>query len=96
MPVFAVNYVYGPDTQTRMAHRPAHRSWQSELHESGIILASGPLDDAEEAGGLLIMAAADAAEVTEHLKGDPYASLGVIEETRIRAWNPVFGPLKAE
>ena len=40
MPVFAVTYTYGPDTDSRMGHRPAHRQWQSELHEAEIGRAS--------------------------------------------------------
>ncbi|WP_309130178.1 YciI family protein [Brevibacterium sp.] len=95
MPVFAVTYVYGPDTETRMAHRPAHREWQSQLHEAGTVLASGPLDDEPTPGGLLIMQAADKQEITRLLADDPYASIGVIAETSVRGWTPVFGPLAA-
>lgn len=93
MPVFAVTYNYGPDTDTRMEHRPAHRQWQAELNEAGTILASGPLDADPQPGGLLVLSAADRAEVETHLARDPYASLGVIESTQIREWTPVFGPL---
>ena len=92
MPVFAVTYTYGPDTDSRMGHRPAHRQWQSELHEAGTILASGPLDDEPRPGGLLLMQAADRAEIERLLASDPYASLGVIDDTAIRQWTPVFGP----
>ena len=92
MPVFAVTYHYGPDTDTRMEHRPAHRQWQAEMNEAGTILASGPLDNDPQPGGLLILSAADRAEVEGHLAADPYASLGVIESTDIREWTPVFWP----
>ena len=27
MAIFAVTYEYGPDTERRMAARPAHRAW---------------------------------------------------------------------
>lgn len=96
MPVFTVNYVYGPDTDTRMERRPAHRAWQAELHEAGTILASGPLDNDPVPGGLLILKAADKAEIARHLAADPYASIGVIDETIVREWTPVFGPLSAD
>ena len=96
MPVFAVTYVYGPDTETRMEHRPAHRRWQSEMNEAGTILASGPLDSHPQPGGLLLMQAGDRDEIERLLTGDPYASLGVIEETAIREWTPVFGPFSAD
>lgn len=92
MPVFAVNYVYGSDTDTRMETRPAHRQWQSELYEAGVLLASGPLDNDPVPGGLLLFRAADRAEIELLLAKDPYASVNVIEETTIREWTPVFGP----
>lgn len=93
MPVFAVTYVYGPDTETRMEHRPAHRAWQSSLHAAGTILASGPYDDDPAPGGLLIMQGADKDEINTLLAQDPYFSLDVIAETTVRGWTPVFGPL---
>ena len=92
MPVFAVNYVYGPDTDTRMESRPAHRAWQAELYEAGTVLASGPLDNDPVPGGLLLLQADDRAEIERLLATDPYASIGVIDETIIREWTPVFGP----
>jgi uncharacterized protein YciI len=96
MPVFAVTYVYGPDTEKRMEHRPAHRAWQSELNEAGTMLASGPLDDDPRPGALLIMQAADRAEIEHLLTADPYAPLDVIEQTVIRQWTPVFGPFATD
>ena len=92
MPVFAVNYVYGPDTAARMDTRPAHRAWQADLHEAGTILASGPLDDEPAPGGLLLMRAENREEIGRLLTTDPYASIGVIDETSIREWTPVFRP----
>ncbi|WP_166972002.1 YciI family protein [Brevibacterium atlanticum] len=96
MPVFAATYTYGPDTATRMDNRPSHRQWQSDLVEAGVILASGPLDDEPQPGGLLIFAAADRAEVERHLAEDPYASIGVIESVSVREWTPVFGPFSKD
>ncbi|QQB13677.1 YciI family protein [Brevibacterium casei] len=91
MPVFAVTYVYGPDTETRLAHRPAHRQWQAAQNASGAMLASGPFTDDEQPGGLLLVSAADRDAALDMLTGDPYHDLGVIAETRIREWNPMFG-----
>ncbi|MCQ9366838.1 YciI family protein [Brevibacterium sp. 50QC2O2] len=91
MAVFAVTYEYGPDTEKRMANRPAHRAWQGRLNEAGVILASGPLADDGVPGGLFVMEAKDRAAVEDLLTQDPYASLGVIATTTIRQWEPVFG-----
>lgn len=96
MPVFAVSYVYGPDTDARMESRPAHRAWQADLYEAGTILASGPLDNDPVPGGLLLMQAADRKEIDALLANDPYASISVIDETIVREWTPVFGPFSQD
>src|SRR5699024_7083919 len=92
MPVFAVTYTYGPDTDSRMEHRPAHRQWQSQMHEAGTIHASCPSDDVPKPGGLLRMHAAYRAEIKVLLTRDPYASFGVSEATAIRQCTSLFGP----
>lgn len=92
MAVFAVTYEYGPDIDTRMENRPAHRTWQSKLFDAGVLLASGPLDDDFIPGGLIILKADTRAKIEDILMQDPYASIGVIQGTTIREWNPVLGP----
>lgn len=92
MAIFAVTYDYGPDTERRMEARPAHRKWQSHLFDSGVLLASGPLEDDQTPGGLLILRADERANIVDILTQDPYAAQDVIAATTIRAWNPVFGP----
>lgn len=92
MAIFAVTYEYGPDIDRRMAARPAHRTWQGHLFDSGVLLASGPLEDDQTPGGLLILRADDRANIVDILTQDPYAREGVIAATTIRRWNPVFGP----
>ncbi|GAA2008223.1 YciI family protein [Brevibacterium samyangense] len=92
MAVFAVTYAYGPDTDHRMSVRPAHRAWQKEILDAGILLASGPLEDEQQPGGLLLLTGENAEAIAELLAHDPYAEAGVIESTTIRTWNPVFGP----
>jgi len=95
MAVFAVTYTYSPDTDTRMSTRPAHREWQATQLEAGSLIASGPLEDELTPGGLLLMRGASKEEISRLLAQDPYADAGVIEETVIRAWTPVFGPIEA-
>ncbi|GAA4285460.1 hypothetical protein GCM10022261_29910 [Brevibacterium daeguense] len=92
MAIFAVTYEYGPDTERRMAARPAHRKWQAHLNETGVLLSSGPLEDAGVPGGLLILQADERSNIEDILAQDPYAAEGVITATTIRQWNPVFGP----
>lgn len=95
MAVFAVTYTYGPDTDTRMSIRPAHREWQAAQLEAGSLLASGPLEDELTPGGLLIMRGESKAQIAQLLAQDPYHDAGVIAETLVRSWTPVFGPLEA-
>lgn len=92
MAVFAVTYEYGPDLETRMNARPAHRKWQGLLHERDVLLASGPLADDGDPGGLLIISAESRAAVEDLLAQDPYVAARVIAATHIREWQPVFGP----
>lgn len=92
MAVFAVTYEYGPDTEKRMENRPAHRAWQANLFEAGVLLASGPLEDDYIPGGLIILQAETRRNIEDILAQDPYASLGVIKSTTIRQWTNVFGP----
>lgn len=95
MAVFAVTYVYGPDTEKRMGIRPAHRETLGRLYEEGTLLAAGPLEDELTPGGLLIVSAGSKEEVAAIIGQDPYAEAGVIAETTIRGWTPVFGPFAA-
>ena len=95
MAVFAVTYTYGPDTDKRMEVRPAHCEWQAAQLDAGRLLASGPLEDELTPGGLLILRGADKEEIASLLAQDPYADAGVIDDTTIRAWTPVFGPFEA-
>ncbi|MYM19178.1 hypothetical protein GSY69_04120 [Brevibacterium sp. 5221] len=96
MAIFAVTYEYGPDIDTRMAARPAHRTWQAKLFDAGVLLASGPLEDDFVPGGLLIMQADTRHNIEDTLTQDPYAAAEVISSTTIRGWNPVFGPFAPE
>jgi uncharacterized protein YciI len=94
MTVFAVEYVYAPEsTEARNAARPAHREWTAGLARAGALLASGPYGDG--AGALLIFKAADENALNGILKQDPFAAANVIAGTRTTEWAPVTG-LQAE
>ena len=92
MTVFAVEYVFAPDsTEARNKHRPAHREWLSGLSGEGKLLTSGPYADG--AGALLIFSASDETELNEILKQDPYAGAQAIAGIRTTEWTPVIGLL---
>ncbi|UZX02532.1 hypothetical protein F8G81_07795 [Arthrobacter sp. CDRTa11] len=94
MTVFAVEYVYAPDsTAARDENRPAHRAWLSDLAEDGRLLTSGPYGDG--AGALLIFKVQDESRLNELLKQDPFAVAGTIAGIRTTEWTPVIGILAA-
>ena len=89
MTVYAVEYTYTNDTETRDRVRPEHRAYLRSRLESGDLLASGPF---AEGGALLLFSASSRDSLGALLAGDPFAAAGVIESTTVRVWDPVIGP----
>ncbi|MBX9244071.1 hypothetical protein ICW40_04515 [Actinotalea ferrariae] len=98
MTVFAVQYTYDDRAEERDRVRRSHRAYLAELHSAGTLLMSGPYSGAthgvaaEPDGALLLVRAADTAEVERLLDADPFALSGLVAERSIRGWTPVFGP----
>lgn len=88
---FAVTYVYGGPADVLAARRPEHRAYLGGLAERGILLASGPFDDDGPAGALLVLAAADVAEVQRLTDEDPLVRHGVVTDRTVRPWQVVLG-----
>lgn len=86
---FAVELVFGPDSEKRLAVRPAHREYIASLVEKGVVLGAGPY--ADDAGALIIYEAADEPALKEIIAADPYTPANVITEWKIREWTPVLG-----
>jgi uncharacterized protein YciI len=76
------------DTDRRMAVRPAHREYLTELKAAGKLVTAGPFPD--QTGAVLIYAAADEAEVRDILAKDPYTAADVYEITTLSEWQPLF------
>lgn len=91
MPVFAVEYTYTADDARRDAVRPAHRAFLGDLHEAGVLLASGPFADGDP-GALLVVRAEDVDAAARALDPDPFAVAGLVAARRVRGWTQVFGP----
>lgn len=89
MTFFAVEYHYdSSQAQTLDELRPSHRAYLTSLKERGINAASGPLIGTSHA--LLIIRAADEAEVRTYLDKDPFFEAGLILNRNIREWNPLI------
>ena len=92
MAIIAVQYEYDATKLDALAaHRPAHRAHLKELHEAGILLASGHLGSN---GALIVVVAEDPEAALTVLGNDPLLGAGVIESRLARTWNPVIGPWK--
>lgn len=86
---FAVELVFGSDTEKRLSVRPAHREYIASLAEKGVVLGAGPY--ADDTGALIIYEAADEPALKEIIAADPYTPADVITEWKIREWTPVLG-----
>lgn len=95
MTIFAVEYVYAPDsTAARDEHRPHHRAFLAGLtpETSDVsLVASGPYTDG--AGALLVFKADTEERLAAKLKEDPYNANGLVSGLRITGWIPVSGEL---
>ncbi|KNC18999.1 hypothetical protein AC792_08840 [Arthrobacter sp. RIT-PI-e] len=93
MSIFAVEYVYNPDSEElRTEHRPEHREWLQGLVEQGRVLASGPFADGS--GALLIFTADTEADLTQLVGQDPFAREGAISGVRTTEWNALVGAFR--
>jgi uncharacterized protein len=88
MAMFAMITTYGPDTDLRLATRPAHREYLKTLIASGNLLHAGPF--ADDLGALVVFEADSQEQVEGFLAGDPYTKAGVLENAVIREWNRVL------
>ncbi|WP_309080218.1 YciI family protein [Zhihengliuella sp.] len=96
MSLFAVEYVYAPDTEeARAEHRAQHRELLAGLQDPQAVklVASGPFGDGS--GALLIFAAAGEEAVNDVLKQDPFVAQGLVANAKVTEWNPVTGELAA-
>jgi uncharacterized protein YciI len=64
-----------------------------ELADAGFVLLAGPLDGSEQGRlrVLLILEAADEAEIHNRLEADPWATSGQVEVTSIEPWTVFVG-----
>lgn len=90
MSTYAVQYTYAENsTESRDIHRPEHREHLSELHDQGVVRASGPLTDPD--GALVIVDAESAQGAIDALAGDPFQREGLVADVTARSWTVVVG-----
>ena len=76
------------ESDRRMAVRPAHREYLTELKTAGKLVAAGPF--ADQTGALLVYDVADEAELRDILAKDPYTPANVAEIATLAEWEPLF------
>jgi uncharacterized protein YciI len=87
MPTFVREIAMEPGDERRLAVRPEHRTYVSDLFDQGRIRMSGPL--ADDTGAVIVYVAPDLAEATALVEADPYVRAGVVREVSLREWNVV-------
>ena len=75
------------DMDMVMEHFPAHRARWAQYHESGTLLAIGPMEDPRD-GALGVFTTREAAE--EFVEGDPFVVHDLVASHRILGWNEVL------
>ncbi|MCC7508052.1 MAG: GTP cyclohydrolase [Planctomycetes bacterium] len=88
MPVYVITIEYTKPMPEVEAATAGHRAYLKELFEQGRIIASGPF--VPRTGGMLLLRAADAAEVTAVIEADPFHRQQVARYD-VREWSPTFG-----
>jgi uncharacterized protein len=66
------------------AQWPEHAAFMDELADNRFVILGGPLDDGEKT--LLVVDAADEAEIRATLARDPWSRIGLFEIRSIELW----------
>ncbi len=90
MPFFVVTMTH-PDGDEWGRHVVAHVEYLLDLVEAGKLVASGPVKDLSQRGGLLIFSVASRREVDELIAHDPFSPAGLIATLTVVEWDPLFG-----
>ena len=93
MALFVISFLDRPDSLAlRLANREEHLAYMAA---SGLVRLGGPyLDDQERPiGSLIIVEAADEAEVRAFMKDEPYNRAGLIPDFDVRLWRYTAGQM---
>lgn len=91
MAFFTVVWKYTDDAELIDQVRAAHSAHLKEQVAKGAVRVAGPFEDGT--GGILVVEAADQAELKAVLDADPYVSQGVVVDTQSYPFKPVLGAL---
>ncbi|MBO2448889.1 hypothetical protein J4573_17425 [Actinomadura barringtoniae] len=74
-------------TDERLAARPAHRQYLSQLHDQGRLVMAGPWSD--DSGALLLFDT-DERGMREIIQSDPYYSTPGVTVAALHHWQPII------
>ena len=99
MATFAVILENGPGFDETLPRRQQrlwdeHAAFMDSLVEDGFVLLGGPLGDVDHDRVLLVIDAADEAEIQTRLDDDPWAPLQVLSTVSIEPWTIWLGELR--
>ena len=88
MASFLVSSIWGSNRDPARGRREQdgwdeHAAFMDGLVDDGFVVLGGPLDEEE---ALLLVEAADEAEVRSRLAEDPWKAMGMLETGEIRPW----------
>jgi uncharacterized protein YciI len=90
MAFFAVTMVHGPNWDRSRAIREQdgwdeHAAFMDRLVDEGLIILGGPVGDGQQ-GALLLVEAADEAEIAARLGRDPWTATGLLHVGTVQPW----------
>jgi len=99
MPTFAVILENGPGFDQGKPRREQqlwdeHGAFMDSLVEDGFVLLGGPLGDVDRDRVLLVIDAADEAEIVDRLADDPWTPLHIVSTVSVEPWTIWLGELR--
>ncbi len=90
MKFFVVTYVH-PDVEGWKKYLSAHVEYLENLIKEGTLRASGPFIGTPQKSAMLILSVTSREEALDLISKDPYMIQGLVSESTVTEWDPVFG-----
>lgn len=93
--LFVVTYTH-PDESGWQDFLTPHIAYLERLANEGALAASGPFVGTGERSAMLLLRAASREAALALIAEDPYMTEGLVGESQVTEWKPIFGPSSAE
>ncbi len=95
MALWIVTYKH-PDFEGWQRCLRDHVVYLQDLLASGVLRASGPINNVPDREAMLIIAAETREALMDIIAKDPFSREGLIDDMIVREWDPLFGAFNAE